>query len=101
MRSFVLAVVVATGALLPAGAGYLSGSESPASQAEAHIRKACELVWPETNPRQIELCTTRAMAALVDENQLRDNELKRLLMDSERELERCKLAAQAAARSSR
>ncbi len=30
------------------------------------------------------------MAAMGDENRLRDNELKRLLMSSERELETCK-----------
>ena len=30
------------------------------------------------------------MAALGNDDQLRDNELKRLLVDSERELERCK-----------
>jgi len=67
-----------------------SGSGNKASEAEVHLRKACELVWTNAHEFQIERCTRRAMAAMGDENRLRDNELKRLLMSSERELETCK-----------
>ena len=67
-----------------------SGSGNKASEAEAHLRKACEVVWTNADVHQIERCTRRAMAAMGDENRLRDNELKRLLMSSERELETCK-----------
>jgi len=67
-----------------------SGSGNKASEAEVHLRKACELVWTNAHEFQIERCTRRAMAAMGDENRLRNNELKRLLMSSERELETCK-----------
>ncbi len=67
-----------------------SGSGNKASEAEVHLRKACEVVWTAATGSQIESCTRRAMAAMGDENRLRDNELKRLLMSSERELETCK-----------
>jgi len=67
-----------------------SGSGNKASEAEVHLRKACELVWTNTDVYQIDRCTKRAMGAMGDVNRLRDNELKRLLMSSERELETCK-----------
>ena len=67
-----------------------SGSGNKASEAEVHLRKACAVVWTGATDYQIERCTKRAMAAMADENRLRDNELKRLLMSSERELETCK-----------
>ena len=67
-----------------------SGSGNKASEAEVHLRRACEVVWTNATNSQIERCTRRAMAAMGDENRLRDNELKRLLMSSERELETCK-----------
>ena len=67
-----------------------SGSGNKASEAEVHLRKACELVWTNADVYQIDRCTGRAMSAMGDENRLRDNELKRLLMSSERELESCK-----------
>jgi hypothetical protein len=67
-----------------------TGAVNKASEAESHLRKACEVVWTHATDYQIERCTKRAMAALGDENRLRDNELKRLLMSSERELETCK-----------
>ncbi len=67
-----------------------SGSGNKASEAEVHLRKACEVVWTAATDSKKELCTRRAMAATGDENRLRDNELKRLLMSSERELETCK-----------
>ena len=67
-----------------------SGSGNKASEAEVHLRRACEVVWTNATEYQIERCTKRAMAAMGDENRLRDNELKRLLMSSERELETCK-----------
>jgi hypothetical protein len=54
-----------------------------------HLKKACEAVWKTGTPYQVERCTRRAMAALGDENRLRDNELKRLLHQSERELKAC------------
>jgi hypothetical protein len=66
-----------------------SGSGNKASEAEVHLRKACELVWTNADVYQIERCTKRAMSAMGDTNRLRDNELKRLLMSSERELETC------------
>ena len=55
-----------------------------------HLRRACEVVWTNATEYQIERCTKRAMAAMGNENRLRDKELKRLLMSSERELETCK-----------
>lgn len=64
--------------------------ESNTARAEAYIRKACESVWGEAAEHRVERCTARAMASLDDTNRLRDNELKRLLMDSERELDRCR-----------
>jgi hypothetical protein len=64
--------------------------ESNTARAESYIRKACESVWGEASEYQVERCTDRAMASLDDTNRLRDNELKRLLMDSERELDRCR-----------
>lgn len=64
-------------------------AESPAAEAEQHLRKACEIVWAGATPYKIDHCTKRAMAALADENRLRDNELKRMLIASERELETC------------
>lgn len=67
-----------------------SGSGNKASEAELHLQKACEVVWSSASDYQIERCTKRAMAAMADENRLRDNELKRLLISSERELEQCK-----------
>jgi hypothetical protein len=67
-----------------------SGSGNKASEAEVHLRKACELVWTNADVYQIERCTKRAMSAMGDTNRLRDNELKRLLMSSEQELETCK-----------
>ncbi len=70
-----------------------SGPENKASEAESHLRKACELDWTNADVYQIERCTKRAMSAMGDTNRLRDNELKRLLMSSERELETCKQAA--------
>lgn len=69
-----------------------SPSESKTARAEEHLRKACELIWENSTPYKIEHCTKRAMAALGDEDRLRDNELKRLLIASERELDRCEEA---------
>ena len=65
-----------------------AGSESNVARAEEHLRKACELVWAGA-AYQVERCTRRAMAALSEHNELRDNELKRLLLDSENALESC------------
>ena len=59
-----------------------SGSGNKASEAEVHLRRACEVVWTNATEYQIERCTKRAMGAMGDENRLRDNELKRLLMSS-------------------
>jgi len=64
-------------------------AESNVAKAEEYTRKACELVWMDAAPFRIEQCTRRAMAALSEHNQLRDNELKRLLLDTEGELETC------------
>ncbi len=87
--------VIATGAILAAFVVVIatatpSASGNKASEAEVLLRKACEVVWTNTSAYQMERCTKRAMAAMGDENRLRDNELKRLLMSSERELETCK-----------
>jgi hypothetical protein len=86
---------VATAAMLAVSTVVLatatpSGSANQASEAEVHLRRACEIVWTDASDYQIDRCTQRAMAAMGDENRLRDNELKRLLMSSERELETCK-----------
>ncbi len=67
-----------------------SVGQSSTAQAEEHLRQACEIVWARAKPYQIERCTRRAMAMLGNNDQLRDNELKRLLVDSERELESCR-----------
>ena len=87
--------VIVTGAILAAFVVVIatptpSGSGNKASEAEVHLRKACEVVWTNATEYQIERCTKRSMAAMGDENRLRDNELKRLLISSERELETCK-----------
>ena len=88
MRALAISFVVGLALVLVAAAP--SSSENPAAEAEHHLRKACEIVWSGSHEYQIERCTKRAMAAMGDENRLRDNELKRLLMSSERELETCK-----------
>lgn len=69
-----------------------SRSESKTARAAEHLRKACELIWENATSYKIEHCTKRAMAALGEEDRLRDNELKRLLIASERELDRCQAA---------
>jgi len=79
-----LAVLTVVATAIPSGSG------NKASEAAAHLRKACEVVWSNATDYQLEQCTKRAMAAMADENRLRDNELKRLLISSERELETCK-----------
>jgi hypothetical protein len=38
---------------------------------------------------EIQRCSERAMAALGEHDRLRDNELKRLILESEKELEAC------------
>lgn len=88
MRAVTLALLAVLTILLAAATP--SGSANKASEAEVHLRKACEVVWTDATDYQIDRCTKRAMAAMGDENRLRDNELKRLLMSSERELETCK-----------
>ena len=87
--SCVAMVVISTAAILR--------SNDKASGAEVHLRKACEIVWSANTPgesrgtqNQVEWCVNRAMSAMGNENRLRDNELKRLLMSSERELDTCK-----------
>ena len=74
--------------------GYVAPSAGHSSTAEAqeHLRRACEITWANAEPSEIEQCTKRAMAALGHDDLLRDNELKRLLIDSDRELESCKEA---------
>ncbi len=57
--------------------------------AAGHIKKACEVVWVNTSEYKVDRCVIRTMSALGDENRLRNNELKRLLIESERELEKC------------
>ncbi len=63
--------------------------QAEAVDAVAHLKKACEVVWKSGTAYQIDRCTRRAMAALGEENRLRDNELKRMLIQSDRELETC------------
>lgn len=89
VRVRVMGTILAAFAVVMATAAP-SGSGNKASEAEAHLRKACELVWTNADVYQIDRCTKRAMSAMGDTNRLRDNELKRLLMSSERELETCK-----------
>ncbi len=84
MGTILAAIVVVIATATPSGSG------NKASEAEVHLRKACEVVWTNADVYQIDRCTKRAMSAMGDENRLRDNELKRLLMSSERELETCK-----------
>lgn len=88
MRTLTRAIFAALVVVLVSAAP--SGSGNKASEAEAHLRKACEVVWSSASEYQLDRCTKRAMAAMADENRLRDNELKRMLMSSERELETCK-----------
>ena len=66
-----------------------AGAQAEAAEAERLLRQDCEVVWASAAPYRIDQCTRRAMAALADENRLRDNELKRMLITSERELEEC------------
>lgn len=54
-----------------------------------HIQKACVAVWEGTSDHKIDRCIVRTMSALNPSNRLRDNELKRLLLASEKELEKC------------
>ncbi len=72
-----------------AGARAKAAEQAEAVDAVAHLKKACEAVWKSGTAYQIDRCTRRAMAALGDENRLRDNELKRMLVQSDRELEVC------------
>ena len=88
MRAVTRAALAALAVVLAAATP--SGSGNKASEAEVHLRKACEVVWSGASDYQIDRCTKRTMAAMGDENRLRDNELKRMLMSSERELETCK-----------
>ncbi len=67
-----------------------SRCESNAAQAEVYVRKACESVLGNAAQYQVERCTLRAMASMGDVDRLRDNELKRLLVDSERGLDTCR-----------
>lgn len=88
VKTIIVTVFVAT---IAVAASYRAEvrAQSQAAQAEQHLRKACELVWAGTSPYKVDHCTKRAMAAMGDENRLRDNELKRMLIASERELETC------------
>jgi len=63
--------------------------QNPTILAEKHIKIACETVWENASIYKINMCTKRGMAAMAEENRLRDNELKRLLLKSERDLEIC------------
>ncbi len=64
-------------------------SQSKASAAQLHLRRACKVVWTDANDAKIDRCVKRAMAAMGVEDQLRDNELKRMLLSGERKLESC------------
>ena len=64
-------------------------AQTEATDAMEHLKKACKAVWKTGTAYQIDRCTRRAMAALGDENRLRDNELKRMLIQSDRDLESC------------
>lgn len=66
-----------------------TGMESTTARAEEHVRKACEVVWMNAAAYQVQRCTERAMAALGEDDRLRDNELKRMLIESEKDLESC------------
>jgi hypothetical protein len=67
-----------------------TGTASSTAKAMEQVRKACELVWTNAAAYQIQRCTERAMAALGEDERLRDNELKRMLIESEKELEACR-----------
>ena len=64
-------------------------AQTEASNAIELLERACKAVWKTGTTFQIDRCTRRAMAALGDENRLRDNELKRMLMQSDRDLVVC------------
>ena len=76
--------------LLLAPPAETGGVESATGKAHEHVRKACELVWSAAPAHEIDRCTERAMAALGEHDQLRDSELKRLILDSDQELETCR-----------
>lgn len=71
-------------------AAVVAASGSATSLAQEHVRKACELIWAEAAPYQIQRCTERAMAALGEDERLRYGELTRMLIASDTELESCK-----------
>jgi len=84
LATLLLVVVTA-----PCAKARSKGAEQAAArEAIGILKKACELLW-KTATDQIDPCKTRAMAALLDENRLRDNEASRLLVASERDLEVC------------
>lgn len=62
---------------------------------ETHVTKACELAWSSGDKTPtvttIEQCKRRVMSAMTIDNALRNNELKRMLTASEKELASCKL----------
>ena len=87
MRPMAAALALAT--LTFAVAAASSTSSSNVSEAQTHLRKACEIVWSGANQYEIDRCTERTMAAMSDHERLRDSELKRLLFESEEELETC------------
>ena len=89
VRGLELAVVTAA-TLVTIASVMIPTLQSEASRAEKILRQACEIVWPDATVYQVDRCTHRAMAAMGDENRLRDNELKRLLIDCERELQKLK-----------
>lgn len=63
------------------------------SEVEIHLKDACAAAWPLGTKARVNQCVARAMAAMGDENRMRDNELKHLLMVCEKELRACDEAA--------
>ena len=75
--------------ILKAGAEGIVSQDTAVEIAAKHIHKACAAVWVDTSEYKVDRCVVRAMSALNPTNRLRDNELKALLMESEKALEKC------------
>ena len=88
---FVALMFIVHSLMIGAGLSHLVSTQT--LEVEGHLRDACELTWKSSRQPTtlaVERCVKRAMSAMSDESRLRDNELKRLLMASERELLACR-----------
>lgn len=83
-----LLVIILFSSILITGFVY-AVQPSPVELAKGHLQKACEIIWKDAKEYEINHCINRTMSALSTSNRLRDNELKRLLLASEKQLEKC------------